>query len=92
MVVFVDLEDDVSDDPHADPNQPRGFSSLHRHHLGDKVTTKVTANDDNDEPIEKRPNPNINSFSAALGAYPYVRSDSSPFSFFSISRHRHTAG
>lgn len=72
MVVFVDLEDDVPDDPHADPNEPRGFSSLRKHHLGDKSTAEVTANGD-DEHVEERPNPNINSFSAALGAYPYVR-------------------
>lgn len=72
MVVFVDLENDVSDDPHADPNEPRRFSSLGKYHLGDKVTTSVTANGD-DEPIEDRFNPNINSISAALGAYPYVR-------------------
>lgn len=70
MVVFVDLEDDVPDDPHADPHEP-GFSSLRKHHLGDKVTAKATAGDD--ENVDKRPNPNINSFSAALGAYPYVR-------------------
>lgn len=67
MVVFVDLEDDISNDP----NDPREFSSLRRHHLADKVTTKVTANGD-DESTEERPNPNVNSFSAALGAYPYV--------------------
>ena len=63
MVVFVDLEDDVPNDPHE---------SLRKHHLGDKVTTKVTTNGD-DESTKERPNPNINSFSAALGAYPYVR-------------------
>lgn len=73
MVVFVDLDDDVSDDPHADPNAPCGFSSLRKHHLGNKVTAKVTANGEDDENVEERPNPNINSFSAALGAYPYVR-------------------
>lgn len=67
MVVFVDLEDDISNDP----NDPREFSSLRRHHLADKVTTKVTANGD-DESTEERHNPNVNSFSAALGAYPYV--------------------
>ena len=71
MVVFLDLEADVPDDPHADPNEPRGFSSLRKHPLGYKVTTKVTANGD-DGSVEERPNPNINSFSAALGAYPYV--------------------
>lgn len=72
MVVFVDLEDDVPDDPHADPNEPRGFSSLRKYHLGDKVTAKVTAHGDGGN-VDTRPNPNINSFSAALGAYPYVR-------------------
>lgn len=72
MVVFVDLENHVSDDPHADPNEPRRFSSLRKHHLGDKVTTRVATNGD-DESIEERLNPNINSISAALGAYPYVR-------------------
>lgn len=72
MVVFVDLENDVSDDPHADPNEPGRFSSLRKYHLGDKVTTRVTANGD-DGSIEERLNPNINSISAALGAYPYVR-------------------
>ncbi|KAF6229717.1 hypothetical protein HO173_011364 [Letharia columbiana] len=71
MVVFVDLEDDVPDDPHADPNEPRGFSSLRKHHLGDRSTAEVTANG-HDEHVEERPNPNINSFSAALGAYPIV--------------------
>ncbi|KAL9136608.1 MAG: hypothetical protein Q9175_002168, partial [Cornicularia normoerica] len=71
MVVFVDLEDDVPDDPHADPHEPRGFSSLRKHHLGDKVTAKATATGD-DENVDERPNPNINSFSAALGAYPIV--------------------
>lgn len=79
MVVFVDLENDVSDDPHADPNEPRRFSSLHKYHLGDKVTTRVTTNGDN-ESIEERLNPNINSISAALGAYPYVR----PFSLIFV--------
>lgn len=69
MVVFVDLEDDVSDDPHADPNEPRGFPSLRKHHLGDKVTAKET----DDGNFDERPNPNLNSLSAALGAYPYVR-------------------
>lgn len=78
MVVFVDLEDDVPDDPHADPNEPRGFPSLRKHHLGDKVIPKVTANGD-DEDAKERPNPNINSFSAALGAYPYVRPPCLPF-------------
>ena len=72
MVVFVDLEDDVSDDPHADPNEPCGFSSFRKHHIGGKVTAKVTA-DGHGESVQERPNPNINSFSAALGAYPYVR-------------------
>lgn len=72
MVVFVDLEDDLSDDPHANPNDPRAFSSLRKHHLGDKVTAKPTAKDD-DENIEERPNPNLNSLTAALAAYPYVR-------------------
>ena len=71
MVVFVDLEDDLSDDPYADPDEPRRFSTLRGHHPGDKVTTKVTT-DDEDGSIEIRPNPNINSISAALGAYPYV--------------------
>ena len=69
MVVFVDLEDDLSDDPHADPDEPRRFSTLRRHNPGDKVTTKVTTDGD-DVSIEPRPNPNINSISAALGAYP----------------------
>ena len=67
MVVFVDLEDDIS----SVSNEPREFSSLRRHHLADKVTTKVKANGD-EKPTEERPNPNVNSFSAALGAYPYV--------------------
>ena len=71
MVVFVDLEDDVSDDAHANPNEPRGFSSLRKHHLGNQVTAKVTSNGD-DGNIDERPNPNINGFSAALGAYPFV--------------------
>ena len=71
MVVFVDLEDDLSDDPYADPDEPRRFSALRRHHPRDKVTTKVTTEGD-DGSIEIRPNPNINSISAALGAYPYV--------------------
>ena len=70
MVVFVDLEDDVSDDPHA--NEPRGFSYFRKHHLGNPVTAKVTGNGD-DGNVEERPNPNINGFSAALGAYPFVR-------------------
>ena len=70
MVVFVDLEDDVSDDAHA--GEPRGFSSFRKHHLGNPVTAKVTGNSDNGN-VEERPNPNINSFSAALGAYPFVR-------------------
>lgn len=69
MVVFVDLEDDLSDDPYADPDEPRRFSTLRRHHPGDKVTTKVTT-DGEDTSTEIRPNPNINSISAALGAYP----------------------
>ncbi len=79
MVVFVDLEDDAPDDPHADLNEPPRFSlrSLRKHHLGDKVTAIVTANSD-DDTINERPNPNINSFSAALGAYPYVRPPSPP--------------
>ena len=72
MVVFVDLEDDLSDDPHANPNEPRGFSSLRKHHLGDKVTAKTTDDGDH-ENIEERPNPNLNNLSAALAAYPYVR-------------------
>ena len=72
MVVFVDLEDDLSDDPYADPDEPRRFSTLRRQHPGDKVTTKVTIGGE-DGSIEIRPNPNINSISAALGAYPYVR-------------------
>ncbi|CAF9920073.1 MAG: hypothetical protein ALECFALPRED_001420 [Alectoria fallacina] len=71
MVVFVDLDNDVSDDPHADPNGPRGFSSLRKHRLGDKVTANAPPNA-NDGKLEERPNPNINSFSAALGAYPIV--------------------
>ena len=71
MVVFVDLDNDVSDDPHADPNEPRGFSSLRKHRLGDKVTANAPPNG-NDGNSEERPNPNINSFSAALGAYPYI--------------------
>ena len=72
MVVFVDLEDDVPDDPYADPNQPRAFSSLRKPYFTDKVTVaKGTANSE-DENVKERPNPNINSFSAALGAYPYV--------------------
>ena len=71
MVVFVDLEDDLSDDPYPDPDGPCRFSTLRRHHPGNKVTAKVTTNGD-DGSIEKRPNPNINSISAALGAYPYV--------------------
>lgn len=71
MVVFVDLEDDVPDDPHANPREPCGFSSLRRSHLRDKVTAKLTANGA-DGNAEQRPNPNINSLSAALGAYPYV--------------------
>ena len=70
MVVFVDLEDDVPDDPHADPNQPRGFPSLHNHRFGPKVTAKATADGDDGPVVKERPNPNINSFSAALGAYP----------------------
>lgn len=78
MVVFVDLEDDVPDDPHADPNEPRGFPPLRKHHLGDKVTAKASANGGNDGDIDERPNPNINSFSAALGAYPYVRAARQP--------------
>ena len=80
MVVFVDLEDDVPDDPHADPNSPRRFPSLRQHHLedlGDKVTNKVTADSDHDV-VEERPNPNINNISAALGAYPYVPPASTP--------------
>ena len=71
MVVFVDLEDDLSDDSYADPDEPRRFSTLRRHHPGNKVTTKVTTDGD-DGSIEIRPNPNINSISAALGAYPCV--------------------
>lgn len=72
MVVFVDLEDDVPDDPHADPSEPRRFSSLRQYHFGNKVTAKATANGGHED-VEGRPNPNINNFSAALGAYPYVR-------------------
>ncbi|CAD6582895.1 MAG: hypothetical protein ASARMPREDX12_001115 [Alectoria sarmentosa] len=71
MVVFVDLDNDVSDDPHADLNGPRGFSSLRQHRLGHKVTANAPPNS-SDGISEERPNPNINSFSAALGAYPIV--------------------
>lgn len=70
MVVFLDLdEDDVSDDPHADPNKSAGFAaSLRQAHLRSKPV--VTENGEPALNSNERPNPNLNSCSAALGCYP----------------------
>ncbi len=70
MVVYFNLgEDDVSDDPHVDPNKSAGFAGSQSQWRSKPV---VTENGESAVDLGERPNPNINSFSAALGCYPYA--------------------
>lgn len=68
MVVFLDLDDDVSD-PHADPSQPPVFALPRCLPSHTSVTAKNNL-DIKDDTEHERPNPNISTFSAALGCYP----------------------
>lgn len=76
MVVFVDLDEDVVSgaDPHVDPSELAGSP---QHHWSLRQTPCKPARDlkiDNKETVdnaaEERPNPNINSCTAALACYP----------------------
>lgn len=67
MVVFLDLEDEISD-PHADTHYGRGP------HLGGEAASRdsITAHSSKrkEGKLAERPNPNVNSFSAILSCYP----------------------
>lgn len=67
MVVFLDLEDELQD-PHADPRSSNHADPKQqlRHSMAAGSSTETMQVD------YDRPNPNVNSFSAALGCYPYV--------------------
>lgn len=67
MVVFLDLdEDDVADDPHA----AAGLVASLRQPQWRSKSSAVTEHGKPIARIEERPNPNINSVSAALACYP----------------------
>ena len=77
MVVFLDLDEgNVSDDPHADPHEPRSHYRWPTHQPEQSTTTAtgVTLNDTGVASLlaVRRTNPNINSCSAALACYPYT--------------------
>lgn len=68
MVVIVDLSEEVPD-PHVDDKQGNGLAyskyhvrlSLRARHAAEQVAAGTD---------KQRPNPNINTFSAALACYP----------------------
>lgn len=69
MVVFLDLDEDVPD-PHADPGEPAGFISLESFR---RLAYRAPVTAENQKATEiDRPNPNLNTVSAALGCYPSV--------------------
>jgi len=70
MVVFFDLDEDVSNDPHAHLIEPAGFA-LPRCLPFNDHEAPVTSHEHNTAGPE-RPNPNLGIVSAALGSYPYV--------------------
>ena len=73
MVVFLDLDEDVPDDPHADPGQLSGFPSIRRLPVREPRTSSDLQDEQGVEAVE-RDNPNLNVVSEALGCYPWVLS------------------
>lgn len=74
MVVFLDLdEDDVSDNPHADHRSEAAglVASLRQSQWrSNSKSSAVTENGNCVARFEERPNPNLNTVSAALACYP----------------------
>ena len=68
MVVFLDLEEDVPDDPHTDRIGPVAgqFSSAHLPFIKPFVTDEKRKGQD------ERNDPNLNVTTRALGCYPFV--------------------
>ena len=63
MVVLLDLDDKVAFDPHADPLRLVGYPAPIKNTVTKPSIEKIVVDG-------KRPNPNINGFSTALGCYP----------------------
>ena len=72
MVVFLDLdEDDVADDPHANPGEPAGLAVPRR--LPKPIASTAADRIGKESSIDsERPNPNLNVISEALGCYPFA--------------------
>lgn len=65
MVVLLDLDDQDSCNPHADPLRLVAYPT--------SIRNKVTKSSNDAKSaviVERRPNPNVNGFSAALSCYP----------------------
>lgn len=78
MVVFLDLDEDASDDGRADPHRLAALSFEKRLPFRNNDNKQRTRTHEADAPTAdetKRDNPNLNATSAAFGCYPYA----SPF-------------
>lgn len=71
MVVFLELGDDDASDPFARSRVLPGLQKpLHSDHESATVSPNHNRGKEDESTEEERPNPNLNTFSKALGCYP----------------------